>query len=253
MWSGARRGQNNAPGTSRTEISAFAPDSESRVAKERPMPAPNHLEVVEAIYRAAAQPELWSPVLELIVDYVGGIAGNLVYQAPAGERSFLIPGRMREDLNALYLRQYARNPYAAAYEKLPPNRVAVGNRLVDVDAIRKSAFYADICLPQRIENQIFVSHARLQREGGIGGIALFLTSEQSEHEQRAAARLARLTEHVTRAIDLTLLISQQESSTTLFEKLIATMPGAASGAIDEPVSACGVDLSVPHGPSIRTL
>jgi DNA-binding CsgD family transcriptional regulator len=191
------------------------------------MPAPDHLEVVEAIYRAAAQPELWSAALELIVDYVGGIAGNLVYQAPAGEQSFLIPGRMREDLNALYLRHYARNPYAAAYEKLAPNRVAVGNRLVDVEAIRKSAFYADICRPQRIENQIFVSHARLQREGGIGGIALFLTNEQSEYEQRAAERLARLTEHVTRAIDLTLLTSQQASSSGLFDKLIATMPGAA--------------------------
>jgi DNA-binding CsgD family transcriptional regulator len=191
------------------------------------MPTPEHSDVINAIYRAAAHPELWSDALEVVADHVGAIAGNLVYQAPAGERSFLIPGRMREDLNALYLRHYARNPYAFAYQKLRPGQVAIGNRLVDVKAVEKSAFYADICAPQRISNQIFVSHAQLQRQGGIGGVALFLSSRQSEYEARAAQRLEQLSEHIARAIDFTLLTSQQAGSARLFEELIATMPSAA--------------------------
>jgi DNA-binding CsgD family transcriptional regulator len=191
------------------------------------MPAPDHSDVLEAIYRAAAQPELWPRAVEVVADHVGAIAGNLVYQAPAGERSFLIPGRMREDLNALYLRHYAQNPYAHAYEKLRPNQVAIGNRLVDVAAINRSAFYADICAPQRIANQLFVAHPQLQQQGGIGGIALFLSPEQCEYEDAAAARLGRLTAHLSRAIDFTLLASQQAGSARLFEELIATMPSAA--------------------------
>src|SRR5882757_6940057 len=132
---------------------------------------PDHSEMLNAIYRAVGQPELWPGTLEMTVDYVGAIAGNIVYQAPPGGRSFLIPGRMREDLNALYLRHYAHNPYALAYQRLRPDSVAIGNRLVDVEAVRKSAFYADICRPQQIENQLFIPHARLQQRGGIGGIA----------------------------------------------------------------------------------
>jgi DNA-binding CsgD family transcriptional regulator len=134
---------------------------------------------------------------------------------------------MREDLNALYLRHYAHNPYARAYQKLRPNSVAIGNRLVDVESIRKSAFYADICRPQQIENQLFISHARLQQPGGIGGIALFLSNKQSEGEEGAAQRLGRLAEHLSRAIDLTLLTTEQASGTSNFQKFIAAMPGAA--------------------------
>ena len=223
------------------------------------MPAPDHSDVLEMIYRAAAEPELWPRAVEVVADHVGAIAGNLVYQAPAGERSFLIPGRMREDLNALYLRHYAQNPYAHAYEKLRPNQVAIGNRLVDVQAINRSAFYADICAPQRIANQLFVAHPQLQQQGGIGGIALFLSPEQCEYEDAAAARLGRLTAHLSRAIDFTLLASQQAGNARLFEELIATMPSAAllldrQGAIIQTNAAADALLRKADGlpPAART-
>ena len=191
------------------------------------MPEPGYADVLDAIYGAAAEPELWSETLSVLVDHVGAVAGNLVYQAPPGQRSFLVPGRMREDLNALYLQHYARNPYALAYEKLPPNEVVVGNTLIDFEAVTRSAFYADICLPQRIFNQIFVAHSMLQQPGGIGGVALFLSPQQNDDQDRAVERLGRLTGHLSRAIDFTLLSREQASSTKLLERLVASMSSAA--------------------------
>jgi len=212
--------------------------------------------MLNAIYRAVGQPELWPGTLEMTVDYVGAIAGNIVYQAPPGGRSFLIPGRMREDLNALYLRHYAHNPYALAYQRLRPNSVAIGNRLVDVEAVRKSAFYADICRPQQIENQLFIPHARLQQRGGIGGIALFLSNRQNDNQEQAAQRLAGLAEHLSRAIDLTLLTIEQASGSKMFEKLIAAMPGAAllldgRGAVIQTNAAADALLRTADGLYIR--
>src|SRR5882757_8075059 len=99
---------------------------------------------------------------------------------------------MREDLNALYLEHYTGNPYARAFEKVTPNQIVIGSRLVDVGAVRHSAFHADICAPQGIENQLFFPHASLHRPGGIGGVALFLSSRQSEDEKDAAERFHRL-------------------------------------------------------------
>jgi DNA-binding CsgD family transcriptional regulator len=195
--------------------------------EEWAMAEPGFAEVLDAIYGAAAEPALWSGALSVLADHVGAVAANLVYQAPPGEKSFLVPGRMREDLNALYLQHYASNPYSHAYEKLPPNRVVIGNRLVDMDQVTRSAFYADICHPQRIHNQIFVAHATLQQPGGIGGIALFLSPEQDENQGAAARRLERLTENLARAIDFTLLSREQASSSRLLERLIAAMSSAA--------------------------
>jgi DNA-binding CsgD family transcriptional regulator len=191
------------------------------------MSQPDYGEVLDAVYRAAAQPELWTGALSILADHVGAVAGNLVYQAPPGQKSFLVPGRMREDLNALYLQRYARNPYSLAYEKLPPNEVVIGNRLVDIEAVTRSAFYADICLPQRLYNQIFVAHSMLQHPGGIGGVALFLSPDQDEDQARAAQRLDRLTGHLARAIDFTLLSREHASSSKLLERLIASMSSAA--------------------------
>jgi DNA-binding CsgD family transcriptional regulator len=195
--------------------------------RDEAMSEPGCAEVLDAIYSAAAEPSLWSRALSVLADHVGALAANLVYQAPPGERSFLVPGRMREDLNSLYLQHYANNPYSRAYAKLPPNRVVIGNRLVDVEAVTHSAFYADICLPQRIYNQIFVAHTTLQQPGGIGGVALFLSPDQDEHQKAAAARLARLTGNIARAIDFTLLSREQASSAKLLERLIASMSSAA--------------------------
>ena len=187
----------------------------------------DQVEIIGTVYQAAAQPQLWPQVLCAIVDYIGATAGNIVYQSPKGHGSFLIPGRMRDDLNALYLQHYARNPYARAFEKVRPGQIEVGNRLVDAPAIRRSAYYTDICAPQDIFNQLFVPHASLHERGGIGGVALFLSRRQDEHVGRAVDRLTRLAPHLMRAMDLSLQSGQLDRGAELSRRLVYTMQDAA--------------------------
>jgi DNA-binding CsgD family transcriptional regulator len=187
----------------------------------------DHVDIIDAVYQAAVRSELWPDTLCSIVDYVGAIAGNIVYQAPDGRGSFLIPGRMREDLNALYLQHYTGNPYARAFEKVKPGEIAVGNTLIDAEAVRHSAFYADICAPQHIFNQLFLPHASLHERGGIGGVALFLSRQQDEHAVEAAARLKLLSPHMARAIDLSFQVNQIARAPELPQRLIDAMADAA--------------------------
>ncbi|MBY5393276.1 helix-turn-helix transcriptional regulator [Rhizobium leguminosarum] len=186
-----------------------------------------HAEIVDAIYQSSIRYELWSETLCSIVDYVGAVAGNIVYQAPRGRGSFLIPGRMREDLNALYLQQYAQNPYARAYGTVKPGDVVLGNTMVDVAAVERSSFYTDICKPQNIHNQLFMPHASLHEPGGIGGVALFLSRAQDEHAAEALKRLRLLASHIERAIDLSLHVHRIDSGPDLAQRLINAMPDAA--------------------------
>lgn len=187
----------------------------------------DHVEIVEGIYRAAGGTDTWPRALGSVIDYVGAVAGNIVYQAPGGRGSFLIPGRMREDLNALYLERYTGNPYARAFEKIRPNEIAVGNTLIDAEAVRHSAFYADICEPQDIFNQLFMPHASLHERGGIGGIALFLSRQQDEHVLKATTRLTQIAPHIARAIDLSLQMNRIGRGPGLAQRLIDVMSDAA--------------------------
>ncbi|UVD59807.1 LuxR C-terminal-related transcriptional regulator (plasmid) [Rhizobium sp. Pop5] len=187
----------------------------------------DHVDIIDTVYQAAARSELWPNALCSIVDYVGAVGGNIVYQSPDGRGSFLIPGRMRDDLNTLYLRRYTSNPYARAFEKVKPGEIAIGNTLIDAEAVRHSAFYADICEPQDIFNQLFLPHASLHERGGIGGVALFLSRRQDEHVAEAAARLKLLSPHLTRAIDLSFQMSRIARAPELSQRLIDAIADAA--------------------------
>src|SRR4051794_13631668 len=119
-----------------------------------PQPTSGFAAAIDAIYRAAAAPELWPDTLTLLADHVGAIGGMLVYHAPAGQRSFMVSARLREDLRTTYLQHYTRNPYTLALAKMAPGRVQIANRLVDAAVIRRSAFHADILAPQAIADQL---------------------------------------------------------------------------------------------------
>lgn len=186
-----------------------------------------HADIVDAIYQASVDLKLWSTALCSIVDYIGVTAGNIVYQAPDGKRSFLIPARMREDLNDLYLQHYAGNPYAKAFEKVQPDQVAIGNSLIDDAAVRRTAYYADICEPQDIYNQLFVPHASLHERGGIGGIALFLSKAQDAESVQAARKLLQLTPHLSRSLELSLHIGGIKREASLLQRLLEALPDAA--------------------------
>ncbi len=187
----------------------------------------DHVAIIDAIYQASVRPELWSDALCSVIDYVGASAGNIVYQDPTGRSSFLIPGRMRDDLNSLYLEHYTKNPYARAFEKARPGQVAIGNTLVDAPAVRRSSYYADICAPQDIYNQLFVPHASLHQPGGIGGVALFLSRRQDEHVLDAASRLKQIIPHIVRAMEFSLQTSRIARGPDLTQRLIDALPDAA--------------------------
>jgi DNA-binding CsgD family transcriptional regulator len=193
---------------------------------------PDHAAAVDAIYRTAAAPEFWREALAVSADYVGAGGGFLIYTAPQGQSHFLIfgnsaGGRMREDLVAPYFEHYAHNPYARAFARARPDRVYRANQLVDVSALRRSSFQADILAPQRMEEQIVAPHASLTRGGGAGGACFVLSAQHLDGTERAMARVGRLAPHFARAIDLTLQLGRHQSSARQIERILDAMPSAA--------------------------
>jgi DNA-binding CsgD family transcriptional regulator len=191
-------------------------------------PALDHAAAVNAIYGAGLAPELWSETLTLLADYIGAIGGMLAYSAPVGQSSsFLVTGRLRDDLVDPYLERYALNPYSRAFARVPPGQVHVANQLVDAAAVRRTAFHADIIAPQAIEDFVVVPHASLTRNGSSGGISFPLGVPHVEEIGQAATRLGRLVPHLSRAIDFTLQLGRHQSGLWQIEHILNAMPGAA--------------------------
>jgi DNA-binding CsgD family transcriptional regulator len=191
------------------------------------MPRADYEAAVDAIYRAAAAPDLWPDTLVQVSDHVGAIGGMLLYGAPVGQPSFMISGRLNGDLADIYLKHYARNPISLAAGRIPPGQVEVSGQLVDMASVRRSAFYADILAPQGIEDQIFVNHASLMQRGGIGGVAFSLSGRHTEETERAATRLGRLVPHLSRAVEVTLQVGRHQSGLWQIAHILDAMPGAA--------------------------
>ncbi|GJD54035.1 hypothetical protein OPKNFCMD_6815 [Methylobacterium crusticola] len=182
-------------------------------------------DLIDAIYEAAAAPELWSRTLVQVADYVGAAGGMLAFHDPSGPGSFIITGRLREDLDRLYIKQYTRNPYAVALARAPANRLILANSLVDVAEVRRTAFHADILAPQAISEMLVAVHPSLTQRGSSGGVSFALTQAQSDYRDEIATRMRRLVPHLARAIDLSLQVGRPSAKASEAASLLDALSG----------------------------
>lgn len=192
-----------------------------------PTSPPDLAGIIRAIYRAAAAPETWPATLGQLSDHIGAAGGFLIHSGGAERPPFIVQERLRGDLVKPYFRDHADNPYAMAFARVRPGRVYVANRLVDMASLRRSAFHADILVPQAMEDQVVLAHAGLTRDGSSGGISFVLSRRHLDGTEAAAARLGRLAPHLSRAIDLSLQADRDRATAWQLARMLEAMPGAA--------------------------
>lgn len=191
------------------------------------MPRPDHASALSAIYATVAQPEIWPSTLNVLADHVGAAGGMMAYQNFAGPGSFLKVARLREDLTELYVRCYADNDYARAMLRRPSGRTVFGGELADHERMRRTAFYADILAPQKVEEIILVGHPALISKTTSGGFCFTLDTNQTEDRVAIAGRFQRLAPHLARAFDLSLELGRKLQAAWGLTALLGALPGAA--------------------------
>lgn len=190
------------------------------------MAVSDYAQTLEAIYRAAAEPSGWSGALGRVADFAGASGAMLVHNNLTGGEGSLVVGRLREDLSALYLREHADNPLSRTTLSLPTGRSYVGSRLAPHAVVRRSALYADILVPQGIEDQVVLPLDTYNRDGDSGGVGLTLNRRQADDAGRVAGRLDRLAPHLSRAVALTASTSGVRGQRRLADAILAAMPDA---------------------------
>lgn len=184
-------------------------------------------DLLDLIYGAVAEPDQWSRVLTRISDHIGAVGGMLVYNAPPGLRSFQVLGRLSEERSEIYRQFHVWNPWTLATKDAAFGKAVAANSLVERGAIAKTALYADILQPQRIEDMVCVSHRALSQDGGIGGFGFSFSAGGASKIEQSVREVQRLTPHLSRALDATLKLGQLADGTRQLARVLQLMPNPA--------------------------
>ena len=159
-------------------------------------------EVLLAVNQAVLDPALWPAALTRAADHVGAIGGMVTRHGYDQGEAFMITGRLDTDLGKLYLERHLDDGYARHILWLPEGDPLLASALWPVAEVRRSALYAEILLPQRIEDHVMLNYAAWGSGSGGGGFAFCLDARTADAPDEALRRVTRLAPHLRQALDL---------------------------------------------------
>ncbi|WP_043363147.1 LuxR C-terminal-related transcriptional regulator [Belnapia sp. F-4-1] len=159
-------------------------------------------DVLLAMYGAAQDPGRWSEALTLAADHLGAIGGLLTRHTYAKGGDFIMVGRLDPELTGLYIERHADNGYARGIQWRPEGDPVLASSLWPHTEARRSALYAEILLPQGIEDHLMLNYGPWGGSNGSGGLAFCLDARAADAPGEALRRFTRLAPHFRQALDL---------------------------------------------------
>jgi DNA-binding CsgD family transcriptional regulator/PAS domain-containing protein len=185
--------------------------------------------LLDLIYGAVADPQLWPDVLIGVSDHLGALGGMLAYvPAPASRKPpTQILGRLPEEPSSIFREHYAWNPWTAAVTQAPFGKAVSANSLIEPGSIQKTAFYADVLAPWGHADIIDINHQSLAIDGSVGGFGFCLSPRDAAQADERVRRLDPLSPHLCRAFEASLLLGAQADGIRPLSVILELMPNAA--------------------------
>lgn len=107
--------------------------------------------VLDLIYDAAAENELWQHALTAVADLTHSQGGILFGQSLTAERVYFdFNGRLNEACNRAYQERHMQNPWSQYMERQPVGRLVLSDEAVPLAELQASAFYDEVLRPQEV-------------------------------------------------------------------------------------------------------
>jgi DNA-binding CsgD family transcriptional regulator len=108
-------------------------------------------EVLDLIYDAAAENDLWPRALTAIADLTRSEGGILFGQSVTAQRVYFdFNGRLNEACNRAYQERHMQNPWSQYMETQPVGRLVLSDEAISLPKLRASAFYEEVLRPQGV-------------------------------------------------------------------------------------------------------
>jgi DNA-binding CsgD family transcriptional regulator len=116
--------------------------------------------ILDLIYDAAGDHDLWPSVLTAIADATRSEGGILFGQSVAAEQVYFdYNGRLDQECNRTYQERHMQNPWSVAMEDKPVGRLVFSDEVVALSELKSSAFYNDVLQPQGIGHNAMIALA----------------------------------------------------------------------------------------------
>lgn len=116
--------------------------------------------MLDLIYDAAAENDLWPHALTAIADLTQSEGGILFGQSvTAGRVYFDFNGRLNEACNDVYPRRHMQNPWSQYMETQPVGRLVQSDEAIPLAELQRTAFYDEVLQPQGVAHNSMMALA----------------------------------------------------------------------------------------------
>jgi DNA-binding CsgD family transcriptional regulator len=161
--------------------------------------------LLDLIYDAATDPELWRSVLTEIADLTNSQGGIIFGQSVAHNRVYFdYNGRLNEECKQAYLERHIQNPWSDAMATRQVGEITVSDAIIPLRSLQMTSFFDEVLGPQDVAHNAMVPlaikgdfHAafnlcRSERQGSFGENDLHFLEILLPHIQRALALCFRM-------------------------------------------------------------
>jgi DNA-binding CsgD family transcriptional regulator len=157
--------------------------------------------VLDLIYDAAAENDLWRDALTAIADLTGSQGGILFGQSMTAQRIYFdFNGRLDESCNRAYQERHMINPWSSGMENQPVGRLVMSDQLINLSELRSTAFYHEVLRPQDISHNGMMALAA--KEDFRAAFNICRNTRRGPFDGGEQRLLERLSPHLCRSIAL---------------------------------------------------
>ncbi|MHC2333868.1 helix-turn-helix transcriptional regulator [Bradyrhizobium sp. USDA 4454] len=158
-------------------------------------------QVLDLIYDAAAENDLWPKALTAIADLTHSEGGILFGQSFSAQRIYFdFNGRLDEACNRAYQERHMRNPWSAHMERQPVGRLVMSDEAIGVSDLQRSAFYDEVLRPQDIAHNAMMALAA--KEDFRAAFNICRSARHGPHDADEQRLLEWLSPHLCRSVML---------------------------------------------------
>lgn len=107
--------------------------------------------LLDLIYDAAAENDLWPHALTAIADLTHSEGGILFGQSVTAQRVYFdFNGRLNEECNRAYQERHMNNPWSQYMETQPVGRLVQSDQAIPLSKLQATAFYDEVLRPQEV-------------------------------------------------------------------------------------------------------
>lgn len=157
--------------------------------------------VLDLIYDAAAENDLWPHALTAIADLTRSEGGILYGVSLATERIYFdFNGRLNEECKRTYQERHMQNPWSRAMERQPAGRLVLSDEAVSLQELQRSAFYDEVLRPQDVAHNGMMALAA--RDGFRAAFNMCRSARRGMFDPDEQRLLEWLSPHLCRSVTL---------------------------------------------------